>query len=210
MSQDLEHHILTLRQALLDGNSTEAETAKNWLMGEAAAALLHQDATGMNALRAHLADLAPLADKYGDGRPGDRWRAVWELLHACGETVRPLEQARLARPSQLSGLILRHIRDDEGITPSELGARVNKKPNHVSNTLRILAEQGLLYRVPQGKKNRYYLSEMGREILQRQQPVQPAPAPAPVPDLPHVDENRLQGRNIYELPGRSALRRKSG
>jgi len=206
MTQDLDRHILALRQALLAHEKPAAKSEKDWLMGEVAAALLQQDAEALKALRARVCDLAPLADRYAEAQPGDRWRAVWEILHACSETIRPLEQVRLAKPGQLSGLLLRHIGDSEGITPTELGERVGKKPSHVSNTLRALAEQGLVHRVPQGREIRYFLSEMGRELLAERQPVRAVPAIAAVGGtaikFPYVEENRLQGRDIRRLPAR--------
>jgi len=202
MIQDLDRHVQALRQALLAGEAPAAATERDWLMGEVAAALLSQDAEALKALRARLADLAPLADRYGDGRPGDRWRAVWEILHACSETIRPLEQVRLARPGQLSGLLLRHIGDCEGITQGELSTRVGKRPNHVSNTLRGLAEQGLVHRVPQGRTVRYYLSEMGRELLAEQRPARAVPPAASGPERPlkYVRPERIEGRNTRRLP----------
>jgi DNA-binding MarR family transcriptional regulator len=202
MTVPLESHVQTLRRALLDGDQATAAAEQDWLMGEAAAALLQQDTAAMTALRVHLADLAPLADRYGDGRPGDRWRAVWELLQACGETIRPLEQVRLADASRLSGLLLRHIGASEGITPTELGERTGKRLNHISNILRALMGQGLVHRIPQGREGHYYLSDMGRALLAQSQPVRAvAPAskaPAALP--PHVREKRLQGRDTRRLP----------
>ena len=165
MTNDLKHHAQALSDALIDGDSAAAERHQSWLMGEVAAGLLHQDTDTLLDLRAAVADLAPLADHYGNGQRGDRWRAVWELLYAISQTTRPQEQQRLARPDALPGQLLRLIGDKLGITPGELAQRVGKKPNHISNTLRTLIDQGLVFRVPQGRELRYYPSDTGRQLL---------------------------------------------
>jgi DNA-binding transcriptional ArsR family regulator len=164
MPTELEQRAQALRLALIDGDAAAAEAHKNWLMGEVATGLLHQDAEALMALRAAVADLPPLADRYGDGRKGDRWRAVWELLDAIGDTVRPLEQVRLARAETYTGEVLRLILREPGITPKAIAEQTDRQPNHVSNTLRTLLDQGLVYRLPQGRTARYFAEESAWEL----------------------------------------------
>lgn len=161
---ELEQRAQALRLALIDNDPAAAVELERWLMGEAAAGLLYQDADTLMALRAAVADLAPVADLYGHGRKGDRWRAVWELLHAISETFRPLEQVRLARPKTFPGQLLRLIIEDPGVTPGDLAERTDRKLNQVSNALRKLLDQGLVYRVPQGNTARYFADAAAREL----------------------------------------------
>ncbi|MFA7243450.1 MAG: MarR family transcriptional regulator [Sulfuricellaceae bacterium] len=205
----LEDHLALLRAALIDQDQAAATREQHWLMGALSAALLQQDQAAMMTLRGHLADLAPLADHYGDALPGERWRAAWEILLDFTETIRPLEQVRLAAPGQLSGLLLRHISDTPGITPSELARRVGKEPNHISNTLRALSDQGLVQRVPAGRNSFYHLAAMGVAALAQQQPlvetVKPT-QPGKVINFAHAKKERLQGRDTRELPARWLMR----
>lgn len=173
---DLDSHLDLLRSALAGGDQAAASREERWLMGTISTALLHQDQETMMALRGHLADLAPLADRYGSARPGERWRAAWEILNDFTETIRPLEQHRLAEPGKVSGQLLQLIRSQPGITPGELAKRVGKGLNHVSNTLRTLVDQGLAQRVPAGRTGFYHLSAMGIEALDRLQPASEPPS----------------------------------
>jgi DNA-binding MarR family transcriptional regulator len=199
----------SLRLALIDGDSAAAAQHQAWLMGEAAAGLLHQDTVTLLDLRAAVADLAPVADHYGDGQRGDRWRTVWELLYAVSQATRPQEQQRLAQADTLSGQLLRLIGDNHGITPGDLATRSEKKPNHISNTLRTLLDQGLVFRVPQGREQRYYPSEAGRQLLGLPQAQVAADehgardGGAPGAQLFYLDEERLKRADVnqHTVPG---------
>lgn len=203
----------SLRLALIDGDSAAAAQHQAWLMGEAAAGLLHQDTDTLLDLRAAVADLAPVADHYGDGQRGDRWRAVWELLYAVSQATRPQEQQRLAQPDTLPGQILRLIGEHRGITPGELAQRLKKKPNHISNTLRTLIDQGLVFRLPQGREQRYYPSDAGRQLLglpQAQVAADKADAPIRAANdahgqFLHVGRENHPGVDRRAVPGRRML-----
>ena len=198
-SSTFPQHIEQLRQALLSGDSESVEAPQAWLMGEIAGALQAQDRAAMMELRGYLANLIPLADHHGSGKPGDRWRAVWELLQACSASHQPLEQYRLAEASRLSGLILVRIKRQPGITPSELGKNLEKKANQISNELKRLREEGLVHQVPEGAQRRYFLTTAARTLLDGQSPVRLA-AQQPR-EYPHLREERIEGReNLYELP----------
>lgn len=194
MPTELEQRAQALRLALIDGDASAAETHEHWLMGEVAAGLLYQDQETLTALGAAVADLPSVADRYGEGRKGDRWRAVRELVHAIGETVRPLEQVRLTRQETYSGQVLQLILDEPGITPGEIADRTGRQPNHVSNTLRVLLDQGLVYRVPQGRTARYFADEAAQELIGAKGTTQPRVAahhspPAANDDrFPHLNE----------------------
>lgn len=202
---ELEQHVSQLRQALLDGNGDAVVREQHWLMGAISTALLQQDQPAMMALRGHLADLAPLADHYGAARPGERWRAAWEILHDFTAGIRPLEQSRLAEPRTFSGVLLEHIAKQPGITPSQLASQTRKQGNHVSNTLRALAEQGLVQHVPAGRNSFYHLTAMGIEARQRWQlqsepPREENKVSNVVPIFIYVREDRLSG-DTTRLPG---------
>ena len=198
-SKQLNEQIEQLRQALLGGDSEVVEKPQAWLMGEVASALQAQDRATMMELRGHLANLIPLADHHGSGKPGDRWRAVWELLQACSASHQPLEQYRLAEPARLSGLLLKHIKQQPGITPSELGDALGKKLNQISNELKRLREEGLVHQVPQGAKRQYFLTTAARTLLEGQSPVRLA-SQGPR-EFRHLREDRIAGReNLYKIP----------
>lgn len=208
MLKDLKQLAQDLRLALIDGDTTAALSYQNRLMGEVAAGLLQQDTEALLDLRAAVADLGPVADRYGDGKKGDRWRAVWELLHAISETSRPLEQMRLARPNQVAGQLLRLISAQPGITPGEMGTLTAKTDSHISNTLKTLMEQGLVHRIPKGRNGHYYLSAMGRELLGVAVPPALEISKTKGAELIDLDEERLRRRdktNFREVPGRQLL-----
>lgn len=196
MNEALARRVQALSDALIDGDGTAAATHRAWLMGEIAAGLLHQDGATLMELRAAVADLAPLADHYGEGGPGERWRAVWELLYAIGQTSRPLEQARLARAETMPGQLLRLIRDTPGISPGEMAKALGKQANHVSNALRGLIDQGLAFRLPRGREVNYYLSETGREALGDGPPAR-APDQDRDAEPPAPGAGRARGSLIY-------------
>ena len=224
MNDDLETRTQALISALIDQDADAVTRHQAWLMGECAAGLLHQDGEALIALRAAVTDLGPVADHYGEGKAGERWRAVWELLYAISETIRPLEQLRLAQADTVAGRLLRLIRDEPGISPGEMTKRVHKRSNHVSNVLRTLIGQGLLHRVPQGREQRYYLSETAREALlddasmERAEPRTPTPAAPtsaaadsrPADNLLHFRPKRMdRARDPRAVPGASSRGRAS-
>lgn len=199
MLERLKENAQALRLALIDGDSSAVEQHQRWLMGEIAAGLLHQDSDHLLDLRAAIADLAPVADRYGPGKRGDRWRTAWELLYAISQTVRPLEQQRLARADTLAGQILRRIVEQPGITPGEIVAATGKARNHVSNELALLQNQGLVYRVPRGRSVMVFptpdaaarfpdLGQMAAAPQVQTLGEQPAVNDA---SFPYVNENRL-------------------
>jgi DNA-binding MarR family transcriptional regulator len=209
MNPDLQSRAQALIDALIDGDFDAAKHLQGWLMGECAAGLLNQDGETLADLRAAVADLVAVADRYGPGKPGDRWRAVWELLHAIGATTRPLEQLRLAHPQRVSGQLLQLIRDRPGISPSEMVQCLGKKANHVSNALRGLIDQGLVDRVTRGREVDYYLTGTGREALADEAPapgaVTATAQPQRIPSLPRTAANAgsypyLDERSLQRWP----------
>lgn len=161
----LRTRVIQLRDALLDHDEPAIRLHRDWLVGAIAAALLDQDVMAMRALRAELAGLIAITDKHSQGGPGERWRALSELLQACADTYKPLEQMRLAQPDRLSGIILRHISRESGITPSILAEKLKKKRSHISNELNALEKEGLIYKLSEGRNTYLYLSGIGRNVL---------------------------------------------
>lgn len=192
----LETHATGLRHALADHDQQSVREHRDWLTGAVAAALLDQDVKAMQALRAALVELIPLADKYISSGAGERWRALGEVLQSCADTYKPLEQRRLAEPSRLSGLILRRIAKESGITPSVLAARLNKKRSHISNELNALEKEGLIYRLSEGRNIYLYISGTGRGVLASFLPVRSLDDTGTEKYLPreypHVDPERLR------------------
>lgn len=208
MLPNLKKRAQDLRLALMDGDQDAAAKLQAWLMGEVAAGLIEQESEVLLDLRAAIADLPQVADRYGDGKPGDRWRAVWELLYAVGQTTRPMEQQKLMQAETLPGQLLRLIAAQPGIAPTDMGKQLGKERNHVSNTLRALLDQGLVYRVPRGRSAAFYLTPQAKALLPEQAVVPEKLPPAdkePANDSRFlwVDEQRqTRAVNRHELPGR--------
>ena len=164
-TQQLQTHLTALRQALLNQEGQAIREQQDWLTGAVAAALLNQDQDAMQALRAGLVGLIPIADKYASGGPGERWRALGEVLQACADTYKPLEQVRLAASERLSGLIIRQISRNPGITPSVLAEKLEKSRSHISNELKALYREGLINGIARGRATHLYLSGVGKDVL---------------------------------------------
>jgi hypothetical protein len=211
MLAELKAHAQDLRLALMDGDKDAAAKLQTWLMGEVAAGLIEQESDALLDLRAAIADLPQVADRYGDGKPGDRWRAVWELLYTVGQTSRPMEQQRLMRPETVPGQLLRLIADTPGIAPTKMAEDLSKETNHISNTLRALLDQGLVYRVPRGRTASYYVTPEAAEGLPNQVPENLVRLPEGVTAandqrFHFIDPPRLlRSGDVRQLPGRSLL-----
>lgn len=182
MPNEIKERARAFRLALIDNDEPGAAPLQSWLMGKAASAMLHQDTESLLALRAALADLPPVADRFGTGRRGDRWRAVWELVDALCETPRPLEQVRLSKATQVSGQVLQLIGDQPGICPGDIARQLGKRGPHVSNVLRSLMDQGLVHRLAEGRTGRCFLTSTGREMLAAMLPSAAETAPPEVPN----------------------------
>ncbi len=179
---------------------------KAWLTTAATAVLLEQETDKIREMRAFIADLAPLADRLDmTGKPGDRWRALGDVLTLALESGKPLEQLNLVLPSQVSGLLVKHIDKQPGITQNELGARCGKNPSHVSNELKKLEHAGLIYRKKQGRENALFLTRLGNETLKNIEPVEPVLSVTPEAKLPYVDAIRLERLGIPTIPYNQAM-----
>jgi DNA-binding MarR family transcriptional regulator len=171
----LAKHRDNYRQALKNKDFATVHREKARLTTAAATALLTQDAEAMQAIRACCADLSGLADYYDEsGKPGDRWRTLGELMTLALASGKPLEQLRLVLPSTVSGLAMKHIKQQPGITPTELARRCEKEPSHIANELKKLEDAGLIYRLKRGKTREVYLSILGKETLDNIAPVKVA------------------------------------
>lgn len=191
----LHAHATDLRTALLKCDWAAIRQHRDWLVGAVAAALLDQNVDAMRALRAELANLVAVTDKYSDAGAGERWRALAEILQACADTCKPLEQMRLAQPNRLSGLILRHIGKESGITPSALADKLDKQRSHISNELKALECEGLIHKLSEGRNTYLYISGIGRKMLENYQTVAPAAPPGKTPmerTYPHADPKRAR------------------
>ncbi|KJV06679.1 MarR family transcriptional regulator [Methylocucumis oryzae] len=168
----LNEHRDAYRNALKDQNTPQVYAEKAWLTAFAAQALLNQDNAEMRAMLASYADLAGLADHFDTtGKPGDRWRTINELLTLALESGKPLQQLRLVMPSTVSGSIMSHIDNTPGITPSEIARRCSKEKSHIANELKKLEQNGLCYRLKQGRKHQLFLSKLGKDTLDSIKPV---------------------------------------
>ena len=192
---ELHTHATSLRQALIKSDKSAIRTHRDWLIGAVAAALLDQDMDAMRSLRAELASLIAVTDQYYDAGAGERWRALAEILQACADTYKPLEQMRLAQPNRLSGLVLRHIGRESGITPSSLADKLGKQRNHISNELRALEQEGLIHKLSEGRNTYLYISGIGRKMLENYQAAAPVDDYREAPmerNYPHADPNRTR------------------
>lgn len=173
----LSQHRDTYKQALKDSDNQALLQEKAWLTAAAASALLNQDIEAMRQVRGCCADLSALADRFDStGKPGDRWRALGDVLTLALESGRPLEQLRLALPATVSGTLLQYIKEQPGITPTQLKELCNKSASHISNELKKLENAGLIDRLRRTKKHELFLSILGKEALDtinpREAPVQ--------------------------------------
>lgn len=189
----LSKHCDRYKKAMQDKELSILQQEKNWLVSAVAAAVLHQDNGDLSALRSQLSELAALADRFDPtAKPGDRWRALSEVMMIAQESSLPLEQLRLVLPNKLTGLMMKHIRDEPGITPAQLAERCAKQPNHISNELKKLDKALLIHRLRKGKNQHLYLSALGKETLDSRAPVQAAPTPPRQRSYHYADQARLQ------------------
>lgn len=187
-------HGAAYKQALKNQDESGLRTAKAWLTADAAAVLLNQDPDGIERMLAYCADLAPLADHYDrTGKPGDYWRALSAVLTAARHSGKPLQQLRLALPSSVSGLLLKHIDGEAGITSKTLAERCKKTPQHISNEIKKLEAAGLICRKIHGREHPLFLTALGKTTLDATRPLQPLPMPErkPAGVFPHADQQRV-------------------
>jgi hypothetical protein len=136
-------HCQRYKKAMQDKELDVLQQEKNWLVSAVASAVLRQENSELSALRAQLSELAALADRFDPTcKPGDRWRSLSEIMLITQESSMPLEQLRLVLPGKLTGLMMKHIREEPGITPAQLAERCGKERNHISNELKKLDGDG--------------------------------------------------------------------
>lgn len=168
----LTKHQQAYKQALKSQQESTILQEKAWLTTAVATSLLAQDTKDMQQMRASLADLSILADRFDlTGKPGDRWRGLSDMLTQALESGKPLQQLRMVLPSTITGLCIQHIRQQPGITPTELANNLNKTNSHISNELKKLESGGLIYRLKRGKGRELFLSVLGKEALESIAPV---------------------------------------
>lgn len=194
-----QHHDL-YKQALKDNQRDALLQEKAWLTTAATSALLEQDVEAMRRVRACCADLSSLADHFDTtSKPGDRWRTLGDILTLALESGRPLEQLRLALPSTVGGLILKHIKEHPGITPTELSERCKKQPNHIANELKKLENAGLIDRLKRGKSHELFLSIFGKQALDSIAPLKTISQQQSKREFHHLNDERITALNNPKL-----------
>lgn len=180
------------KQALKDTDMASLLSEKAWLTTLATSALLNQETAAMSEILACCADLAPLADHFDlTGKPGDHWRAISDVLSVAMRSGKPLQQLRLVLPSTVSGLLIKHIYDQPGITAKELATRSQKTPPHISNEIKKLENERLIYRIKKGREHEIFLSKLGKDIFEETRQVKLATEQKSARTYPHADQNRL-------------------
>lgn len=192
---NLIKHSDAYKNALQNKDNNTLLQEKAYLTTAATSALLEQDTKTMRQVRACLADLSSLADIYDKtGKPGDRWRALGDVLTLALECGKPLEQLRLVLPSTICGKIVSHIKAQPGITPKELSAHLNKASNHISNEIKKLESAGLIYRLKRGRNYEFFMSALGSRMLDSVIPAniqqQQKQIPASIRKYPHLMHGR--------------------
>lgn len=186
-------HRDTYKQALQSKDEQIALTEKAWFAAAAASALLDQDPEAMRGILACCSDLSALADRFDTtGKPGDRWRALGDVLALALESGKPLQQLRLVLPSTVGGLLMKHIKDRPGITPTELADRCVKNKSHIANEIKKLENAGLIYRFKRGRTHELFLSALGKETLDSVAPMKIVAQPRSTPEFPYADTERLE------------------
>lgn len=158
----VENNILIMRNVLLKKNRDLYVVKKDWLMGEITSALMLQDEKIIMILRGHLADLIPLAREHGDAGEGERWQTIWEILHAFHVTSRPLEQLRLASSKLITGVLMRVIENNPGLSGVELSNLMDKSLKKVNDSIASLERHDLIMHIP---SKGLFLTATGREML---------------------------------------------
>jgi hypothetical protein len=96
VTEKIWEQVQILREAMLDGKYQAVEKQRRWLVGQSAKALLNQDADLLRFLSGRFVNLGHLADQCElPSQPRDSWEMLRDVLFACAETSRPLEQIRL-------------------------------------------------------------------------------------------------------------------
>ncbi len=201
---NLIQHRDIYKQALQSKDDNVLLREKAWLTTAAASALLEQDTEAMRRVRACCADLSALADRFDTtGKPGDRWRALGDVLTLALESGKPLEQLRLVLPNTVGGLMMKHIKDQPGITPTELSQRCDKQLNHISNEIKKLENAGLIHCFKRGKNKEIFLSILGKEALDSVAPLKIVAQQESKRDYRYIDgkrEQRLTASGTPRLP----------
>lgn len=199
----LNQHRDAYKQALKNSDKQILLQEKAWLTAAAASALLEQDIEAMRQIRGCCADLSALADRFDStGKPGDPWRTLGDVLTLALESGRPLEQLRLALPATVSGSLLKQIKEQPGITPTELSQCCNKSASHISNELKKLENAGLIDRLRRTKKHELFLSILGKEALDTINPQETPIQHKASMNYGHADQDRL---NILTKSGNPVL-----
>ncbi len=174
---------------------------KACLTAAAASALLEQDVDAMRRVRACCTDLSSLADRFDTtGKPGDRWRTLGDMLTLALESGKPLEQLRLVLPSMVGGLMMKQIKMQPGITPTELSRCCNKQPSHTANEIKKLENAGLIHCLKRGKNKELFLSVLGKEALDRVVPLRIVPQQESKREYMHMDTKRVIALGQPRLP----------
>ncbi|MGZ8161190.1 MAG: hypothetical protein ACXWT1_22810 [Methylobacter sp.] len=201
---NLTQHLDVYKQALQQKDDNALLREKAWLTTAAASALLEQDTEAMHRVRACCAELSALADRFDiTGKPGDRWRALGDMLTLALESGKPLEQLRLVLPNTVSGLLIKHIKDQPGITPTELSQRCQKTTSHIANEIKKLENAGLIHCLKRGKNKELFLSILGKEALDSVAPMKIVAQQEPKRDYKYIDnkrEQRLTADGTPKLP----------
>lgn len=190
---NLTQHRDAYKRALQNNDNDILLREKAWLTTAATSALLEQDAEAMRGIRACCADLSALADRFDTtGKPGDRWRALGDVLTLALESGKPLEQLRLVLPNTVGGLMMKHIKEQPGITPTELSQRCNKQVSHIANEIKKLENAGLIHSLKRGKNKELFLSVLGKEALGSVAPLKMVAQQEPKRIYKYEDKDRLQ------------------
>lgn len=210
----LLEHQAAYKLALNNQDTDALLREKAWLTTAATSALLEQDSDAMRKIRACCADLSSLADHYDcTGQPGDRWRALGDVLTVALDSGKPLVCLRLALPASVSGMLLQKIDQHPGLTPTALAQHCQKSTTHVSNELKKLEEAGLIDRLKRGKNIELFISIIGKAALASVAPSTETQSQAPAVmasradasnDYAYADPSRLAAYNNSCLPFQQA------
>ncbi|EGW21135.1 MarR family winged helix-turn-helix transcriptional regulator [Methylobacter tundripaludum] len=191
---NLTKHLDAYKFALQTKDENILLHEKACLTAAATSALLEQDSKDMRSIRACCANLSSLADRLDTtGKPGDRWRTLGDVLTLALESGKPLEQLRLVLPSSVGGLMMKHIKERPGITPTELAQSFEnpKQLSHISNEIKKLENAGLIHCLKRGKNKELFLSVLGKEALDRVAPLKIVPQQESKRDYKHIDNRRV-------------------
>lgn len=157
-----------LRRAYLRRDPEKVEELSRKLTSLAAKEFSRHRPETLDRLINALGPVIQAADARGEEPPGTQWRRLSQIARLLRDYPQELEVQRWLDPKSVHGLLLRVIRNQPGITVTELAKRAgDRKLNHISNALSRLEKAGYVTGASSGRFRHLYLSPMAKKKLEQ-------------------------------------------